>query len=119
MQVRRAVVDWLPKEQGGRSEPPSGHGPRPYAAVVQFSDDPWPDSDTWSLVVEMDPALSDRDRWFASVHFLAEDAPHDSLQRGRSFTLYEGRRCVAQGTILGDSTPSAVGADSGRASRSN
>jgi hypothetical protein len=104
----RAVVDWIPKDQGGRSQPPAGVGAPPYASVVRFTDteEPWPPPVAWSLVVEKDETLSEPFRWIARVHFLVDKAPHESLRPGREFDLYEGSKCVAHGRILevGDET---------------
>lgn len=105
----RAVVEWIRKEQGGRSQPPAGVGLPPYATVVRFTDteEPWPPPVAWSLVVEKDEAASEQYRWIADVRFLMKDAPHDSLRPGRVFELYEGNRLVARGRILeaGESSP--------------
>lgn len=101
----RAVVDWIPKDQGGRTRPPAGVGTPPYASVVRFTDveEAWPPPVAWSLVVEKDEALSEPLRWVADVRFLVDEAPHDSLRPGREFDLYEGGKCVAHGRILGGS----------------
>jgi hypothetical protein len=101
----RAVVDWIPKDQGGRNRPPTGLSSPPYSTAVRFADaeEPWPPPMAWSLVVERDEALSEPCRWIADVHFLVDEAPQDSLRPGREFELYEGNRCVARGKILGDS----------------
>jgi len=110
MTTVRAVVEWIPKEQGGRSEPPAGVGSPPYATVVRFTDadEPWPPPVAWSLVVEKDEETSGRYRWFADVHFLMNDAPHDSLRHGRTFELYEGKKLVARGRILPRDESAAV-----------
>lgn len=106
----RAVVEWIPKEQGGRSQPPAGVGSPPYATVVRFADtkEPWPPPVAWSLVVEKDEAQSERYRWIADVHFLMKEAPHDSLREGRRFELYEGNKLVARGRILTEGEPPAA-----------
>jgi len=96
----RAIVEWVPQNQGGRRQPPTGTGPRPYSTVVRFTDAPWPEETSWSLVVEMDPALSETYRWIADVHFLVPEAPHHCLRQGKEFELYEGKKCVARGRIL-------------------
>jgi hypothetical protein len=108
----RALVEWIPKEQGGRSLLPAGVGSPPYATVVRFVDDrePWPPPVAWSLVVEKDEMLSEPYRWIANVHFSMNDAPHDSLRHGRAFELYEGNKLVARGTILTEGeSPKALG----------
>jgi len=104
MVTMRAVVEWIPKGQGGRSQPPAGVGSPPYATVVRFSDanEPWPPPTAWSLVVEKREELSELYRWIADVHFLMNGAPHDSLRYGRAFELYEGNKLVARGRILAE-----------------
>ena len=105
MVTRRAVVEWLSKEEGGRREPPSGTGPTPYITEVRLVDPKatWPDDVAWSLVVEKDEGESSPYRWSADVSFLAFEAPHEALRPPCLFELYEGRRCVARGKIVGDS----------------
>lgn len=107
----RAVVDWIPQDQGGRRQPPAGVGTPPYVSVVRFSDakEPWPPAMAWSLVVEKDKSSSEPRRWVADVHFLVDEAPHESLRPGREFELYEGSKCVAHGRILGDPIQAARG----------
>jgi hypothetical protein len=101
--MMRSVVEWIPKEKGGRSEPPAGVGSPPYATVVRFVDteEPWPPPEAWSLVVEKIEALSEPYSWTANVRFLVDEAPHDSLREGSQFELYEGGKCVARGRITG------------------
>ena len=98
----RAVIDWIPKDQGGRSRPPSGVGTPPYSTIVRFRDtqEPWPTPVVWSLVVEKDEAQSEPCRWVADVHYLVDDAPHESLRPWREFDLFEGNKCVAHGKFL-------------------
>jgi hypothetical protein len=112
MVTKRAVVEWIPKEQGGRSQPPTGVGLPPYSTVVRFVDaeEPWPPPVAWSLVIEKDETSSEPYRWIADVHFLADEAPHGSLRQGREFELYEGNKRVARGRILGDTIPAETGA---------
>jgi hypothetical protein len=75
---------------------------------VRFVDDPWPSPVAWSLVVSKDETQSGPAQWLADVHFLANEAPHDALQEGKEFELYEGNKCVARGRILGDSIQSQL-----------
>ena len=105
----RAVADWIPKDQGGRSWPPAGVGTPHYATVVRFTDteESSPPPVSWSLVVEKDEMLSESFHWIADVHFLVDEAPHESLRPGREFDLYEGSKCVAHGRILDDLTHDA------------
>ncbi len=107
----RALVEWIPKDQGGRSQPPAGVGMQPYSTVVRFldTDEPWPPPGAWSLAVEKDEVESQGDRWIAVVYFRVEDAPHESLREGREFELYEGNKRVARGRILADAIPAREG----------
>jgi hypothetical protein len=98
----RAVIEWIAKEEGGRREPPSGDAPTPYTSVVRFTDEPWPAHDAWSLIVKKVRDWSPPIRWLAEVSFLVEEAPVDSLREGREFELYEGKKCVARGKLVGD-----------------
>lgn len=103
MLSKRAIVEWIAKDQGGRAKPPLGIGMPPYATVMRFTDEPWPPiNGAWSLVVATNEQASTEYRWIASVHFLVQEAPHNSLIDGRAFELYEGNQCVARGTITGD-----------------
>ena len=102
MVTKKALIEWIPRGQGGRSKPPTGVGTPPYSTVIRFVDEPWPHPTGWSLVVAKDASRSTDDKWMADVHFLVEEAPHESLLEGRAFELYEGSRCVARGTVLGE-----------------
>lgn len=107
MICKKASIAWIPKEAGGRSKPPLGIGEPSYATVIHFPEEPWPHlSGSWSLVVRKDEALSSEYHWIANVHFLVEEAPHDSLRDGRNFELYEGNKCVARGSIICEETAS-------------
>lgn len=103
MITKKAIVEWIPRDQGGRSKPPLGLGLPPYSTVVQFTDEPRPHQrGSWSLVVEKDESHSSELKWIANVRYLVEEAPHASLQEGREFELFEGNKCVARGRILAD-----------------
>lgn len=101
MVIKRAVIQWIPKEQGGRqSGPPSGVGPPHYSAPAKFL----AYADTWSfevfdLAIEKIECLEGPNQWLAEVHFRIEDAPHEWLVDGAEFELYEGKKCVARGRI--------------------
>ena len=100
MTTKKAIIEWSPPSQGGRRKPPLGVGQPAYATVVRFKEDPWPPVDAaWSLVIEKEESLSTETRWTATVHFIAPEAPHDSLRDGRGFELYEGNKRVAIGEI--------------------
>jgi hypothetical protein len=98
---RRASIDWLTKEEGGRSKPPSGIGTPPYSTVVHFVEESWPHAHgSWSLVIEKIEPDSSEYHWIANVRYLMNNAPHDELRVGRMFDLYEGGKRVATGIII-------------------
>jgi hypothetical protein len=103
MTTKKAIVEWIPANQGGRRQPPLGVGQPAYSTVVRFNEDPWPPADAaWSLVIEKQESQSTEHRWTALVHFLAPEAPHHALRGGRGFELYEGSRRVATGELCQD-----------------
>lgn len=103
MVTKRATIEWIPKDQGGRNKPPLGVGSPAYSTEVRFIGDPWPPVDaSWSLVIEKDESLSGEFKWVADVHFLVSEAPHEELRAGRKFELYEGNKRVATGEIVSD-----------------
>jgi hypothetical protein len=104
MQTQRALIDWVPEEQGGRTSPPLGEKGSRYVTVVELCDPElaWPADEGWSFVVEPVQSMHGGWRWLADVRFLVAEAPHHTLGPGTQFALYEGRRCVALGRILGD-----------------
>jgi hypothetical protein len=102
MKAARAIIDWLPASQGGRSKPPIGVGRPIYATVVHFVDEPWPPEVSWSLAVEKVEQSNSEYHWIANIHFVVQEAPHESLYEGRGFELYEGRQIVAHGIISGN-----------------
>lgn len=103
MVVKRANIEWISPEEGGRASPPTG--PR-YSAPVQFLNaaDTWPDV-AWDLVVDMIACIGGPERWLADVHFRVEAAPQQRLADGVEFQLYEGRRCVARGHVIAAEPP--------------
>jgi hypothetical protein len=102
MVAKRATLEWIPKELGGRSNPPSGESEPPYATVVQFPSlgEPWSAPVDWTLVVRKVSVVDEPHKWIAEVRFLFEDAPQHLLSEGADFELYEGRKCVARGRII-------------------
>ena len=98
---QRALISWIPPEQGGRRSPPSG--PR-YITVVRFEEDENWAREAWSLVAEFLKPV-DRGRYtLADVSFLAPEAPIHFLREGSRFMLMEGRTPVAKGVVLPSST---------------
>jgi hypothetical protein len=80
---------------------PTGVGSPPYSTLVGLrgSNEPWPPSDAWSLIVEKIDAL-DPYTWEAEVRYQSEHAPAGQLAPGRDFELYEGGKVVAVGRLL-------------------
>jgi hypothetical protein len=113
----RAIIDWIPKEQGGRSKLPDGMGSPPYSPTVRFldTDEPWPPPVLWSFAIRKMSETSGSLRWIVDARFRVEHAPHESLRPGRPFELYEGPHCVARGQLVdsdaenADPEPDAVG----------
>jgi hypothetical protein len=101
--TKQATLEWIPKELGGRSNLPSGDTEPPYATVVQFPSlgEPWSAPVAWTLVVRKVSVLDEPHNWIADVRFLFEDAPQHILVGGTEFELYEGKKRVACGRIIG------------------
>jgi hypothetical protein len=98
-----ARIVWRSAAQGGRQTPPSG--PR-YISPVRFEGIP-DTQDSWSLVVEPVGGSPNSTEWFATVRFLVAEAPRELLREGARFELFEGKRCVAVGTVSSAMVPSA------------
>jgi hypothetical protein len=96
--TRIARITWRSLEQGGRRVPPPG--PR-YSTPARFECVADQSScGDWSLVVDLISRPAASTDWIAEVRFLFGEAPHEWLAEGARFELYEGKKCVAQGTIL-------------------
>ena len=103
MVTKRAILDWIPAELGGRrSGPPEGEGYEPYAPVIRLlsTGEPAPPQNAWRVVVQKIEALEQPLRWLVEVNYLFDAAPHHLLAEGAEFELYEGKRCVARGRIV-------------------
>ncbi len=99
MTTRLARITWLTPEEGGRHAPPSG--PR-YSAPARFEGQTaGPEGANWSLIVDLVSHPPESGDWIAEVRFLVEEAPRECLRFGACFELYEGKKLVARGTILG------------------
>ena len=103
MQKRaRARIQWLSPEAGGRKRPPIGPKGTKYSNVCHFEVDPVDRyENAWSLVVQFEGPSCGELEIMATVWFLFPEAPHEFLQAGNRFELYEGYRLVATGEILG------------------
>src|SRR5262245_57834680 len=95
----KASITWIPEVEGGRAKPPYG-GDR-YVTIVRFDQDQsWPEQ-AWSLVLELQPGETKGLKTEGTIYFLVEQAPHHLLRPGQEFGLYEGRRLVARGRVVG------------------
>ena len=77
-------------------------GPR-YSTVARFelANNDWP-NEAWSVVVEFDSLKDAFDSSSGSMRFLMENGPEELLKSGTEFSLFEGRRLVARGRIVGN-----------------
>lgn len=96
--TKRAIIDWISAEQGGRrSGPPFGPD---YAAPARFL----AHADAWlleegDLLVHKVECIGGPDKWLADLRFRVDEAPHEWLVSHTDFELYEGKKCVARGHI--------------------
>jgi hypothetical protein len=93
----RALIEWLPKERGGRNLPPPG--PK-YFGVAKFQND----ADTWSEQAwSIEIEFSNKELYNKHegvVKFLVSDAPHHLLEKGVKFELFEGANPIASIQVL-------------------
>ena len=95
-----AKVHWVAPEDGSRTSLPTG---KRYSTVSRFQEDiaAWL-QEAWSIVLEFDdPPVAQGNPSMARARFLAEQAPVDRLQPGRTLELYEGKKKVARVEIVG------------------
>jgi len=96
-----AKIRWLRPDEGGRKVPPAG---QQYSTVAMFetqTEEDWL-KNAWSLVLSLEGTPDENWTQTALVRFLAneEDAPIQWLQPRSRFALFEGRKKVAEGTVL-------------------
>jgi hypothetical protein len=96
--TKRAIIEWMSAEQGGRDNGPP-FGPD-YAAPAKFlaHAEKW-HLEAWDLLVHKVECVGGQDKWLADVRFRVDEAPHEWLTPHADFELYEGKRCVARGRI--------------------
>lgn len=89
----RARIRWLSPDEGGRAQPPTGEQ---YVTVARFEDSAgdW-STDAWSVVLSFKGSPEE-----AHVSFLAPEAPPHLLKSGVVFELYEGRKKVAEVSVV-------------------
>lgn len=99
-----AQIRWLKPDEGGRQHPPSG--PQ-YSTVARFesqTEEEWK-IDAWSVILEFQQPPDESGCHIVQVRFLSPSGPSHWLELSRRFTLYEGKRRVAEGIVLFDSGP--------------
>lgn len=96
-----ARIRWLSPREGGRTAPPPG--PQ-YSTVAKFEAQTEEESRTnaWSLMLDLRGTPDEALAQAAVVRFLAEGpgTPTQWLKPGDRFTLFEGNRKVAEGSVL-------------------
>jgi len=97
-----AVLQWVTKEDGGRTLPPTGPC---FFAVSRFPEyenlEKW-EREAWSLRIEFITHPDDTLAHNVKISFLAdEDKAPDYLHPNCLFELYEGRKLVAKGKVNG------------------
>ncbi|WP_139488177.1 hypothetical protein [Brevibacillus dissolubilis] len=99
-QTVTAKICWLPPEAGGRKTPLAA-GMR-YCPIVRFEQQSITDgaATDWSADITWTNPLDEQLCVTAQFSFLVEEAPHELLQKGHRFSLYEGSLLVAKGVIL-------------------
>jgi|SRR5687767_3455801 len=102
----KALIHWTEAAAGGRPSLPTGTR---YVAPSRWypEDGPtWPPADVWSVYIDFEtPPANQGNPSIGMVHFPSSEAPHDRLQVGRSFDLYEGARKVARVELVPDDPP--------------
>ena len=94
-----AILQWLKREDGGRTLPPVGPCHFSVAWFPEFGKK-W-EEDMWSLRIEFITHPDDTLTHNVKVSFLADaDKAPDYLHPNSLFELYEGRRLVAKGKII-------------------
>lgn len=94
-----AKICWLTEIQGGRKEIPSGDK---YAPIIKIINPPFESSDFWSVFV-INKKLLSKNETLSNMEYLSDMAP-DNLSVGVEFMLYEGKKAVASGVVLGEIT---------------
>jgi hypothetical protein len=97
--THRVKVTWVSAGKGGRATLPSATR---YVNIGHFPHDPvdWPDG-SWSVVLEFDaPPAEQGSPSYGTASFLVDEAPHEWLQPGSTFDVYEGTRHTASIEVL-------------------
>jgi len=89
------TINWLSPEEGGRNVPMAAnikYGP--IIKLLNMTDH----SKSWSADIYVQSQIEEY-KSIATLSFLVEEAPHELLQVGIDFELFEGGGLVARGTI--------------------
>jgi len=95
MKTFSARIIWLTLDKGGRKTIPIGER---YAPIVKLKNQSF-GSEFWSLFVKNIEIVSSTET-LAEVRYLSDQAP-DNLSIGVEFELFEGKRLVGYGEIVG------------------
>ena len=87
--MKKAIIYWLSKEDGGRINPPTGEE---YYPTIELED-----GITWSLAIKFERTNPRQNEMIdnCEVCFLFEHAPHHLLSSNTEFILCEGSHQVA------------------------
>ncbi len=97
--IHDALVFWTPEAIRGKRElPPTLR----YVGLSRFAGDVIGRDTAWSveLLFETPPPEQSGDVSRAQVRFLFDDAPHERLHQGVTFSLYEGPVHVGEVMVL-------------------
>jgi hypothetical protein len=97
----RARLRWIPEEEGGRKKPPKE---QEYSTVARLAGQEDWQTKAWSMVLEFLEEEDAEAKTLAKVRFLSDDGPHERLEPGLKFDLYERPRLVANGEVIAGST---------------
>ena len=97
---RKARIQWLKPEDGGRPSPPLGPN---YSTVARFEvlSDRWP-HEAWSIVLSISAAANSHGLMLAGIRMLAgDDAPKDSALSWQPIRSVRGQevRCARRSTL--------------------
>lgn len=95
METFNAKIIWLAHNKGGKKIIPIGDK---YAPIVKLKNQSF-GSEYWSLFVKNIEIISSTET-LAEVRYLSDHAP-DNLSIGVEFELFEGKRLVGYGEIVG------------------
>lgn len=90
----KAKIQWMNGAYGDRFHIPSNVK---YSPIIIF-DDYLNDTELWSAMVTFEK--QDKEGVFIKLTYLSDSAPFERLCIGRTFSLFEGNKKVANGRII-------------------